>query len=80
MAKFLTKPSAGYCIRTGVEIPFNPKMPFSEDACKIWVKFKDEEYKENYCHYSGEPSNGETSFRRPILRKNWRKSQVPMQE
>lgn len=71
-----SKPSrAGYCIRTGVEIPFNPKRPFSNKAFESWNKFKDENYSEKYCHFSGEKSDGETSFSKPILRKNWKKSQ-----
>lgn len=62
----------GFCIRTGVKIDFNPKMPFSTEAYNSWAKFKNEEYREKYCHFSGESSNGQTSFSRPILRKNWK--------
>jgi hypothetical protein len=36
---------------------------------------ENEEYPEKFCHYSGEESNGETSLSKPILKKNWRKSQ-----
>lgn len=61
----------GYCIRSGIEIPFNPKEPFSKKAFESWSRFKDENYPEKYCHFSGEPSNGETSFAKPILKKNW---------
>lgn len=64
----------GYCIRTGVEIPFDVKKPFSYKAFENWNKFRNEDYSEKYCHFSGEPSNGETSFSKPILRKNWRKA------
>ena len=66
--------SIGYCIRTGEKIPFNPERPFSEKAFESWNKFKDENYKEKYCHFSGENSNGETSYSKPILRKNWNKA------
>ena len=66
--------SQGYCIRTGVSIPFNTKRPFSDSAFTSWNKFKDPDYKEKFCHYSGEASNGETSFTRPILKKNWKKA------
>ncbi|WP_162426109.1 phospholipase D-like domain-containing protein [Pontibacter pudoricolor] len=65
---------SGYCIRTGVKIPFNPKSPFSYEAYKSWVRWSDEDFKEKYCHYSGEPSKGETSMRKPILHKNWKKA------
>ncbi len=70
------KPSGkqtGYCIRTGVEIPFNVKKPLSYDAYKKWNEFGDPDYPEKYCHFTGEPSNGETSVSRPILKKNWKK-------
>ena len=30
--------------------------------------------KSNFCHYSGEPSDGEITFVKPILHKNWRKA------
>jgi len=66
--------STGYCIRTGVEIPFDVKKPLSVAAYKSWNKHKDKEWKEKYCHYSGESSYGETSFAKPILKKNWNKA------
>lgn len=68
--KQLTKVS-GFCIRTGRQIPFNSKFPMCDTAFQSWKKFNNDEYRENYCHFSGEPSNGETSFSKPILRKNW---------
>jgi phosphatidylserine/phosphatidylglycerophosphate/cardiolipin synthase-like enzyme len=64
----------GYCIRTGIEIPFNVEKPMSYDAFKSWSKYSDPEYPEKFCHFSGEPSNGETSVDRPILNKNWKKA------
>lgn len=64
----------GYCIRTGIEIPFNVEKPLSHEAFKSWSKYGDPEYPEKFCHFSGEPSNGETSVSRPILKKNWKKA------
>lgn len=64
----------GYCIRTGVQIPFNLEKPMSYDAFKSWSKYSDPDYSEKFCHFSGEPSNGETSVNRPILKKNWKKA------
>jgi phosphatidylserine/phosphatidylglycerophosphate/cardiolipin synthase-like enzyme len=64
----------GYCIRTGIEIPFNVEKPMSYDAFKSWSKYGDPEYPEKFCHFSGEPSNGETSASKPILKKNWKKA------
>lgn len=66
--------SIGFCIRTGKEIPFNTERPFTEEAFKSWNQFKNEDYPEKYCHYSGELSNGETTKAKPILRKNWNKA------
>lgn len=65
---------SGYCIRTGVEIPFNVEKPLSYESFKKWNEFGDSEYPEKYCHFSGEPSNGETSVSKPILKKNWKKA------
>lgn len=64
----------GYCIRTGVKIPFDIKHPMCADAYRSWSRFKDENYREKYCHFSGEPSNGETTYARPILMRNWKKA------
>ncbi|MDX1937848.1 MAG: phospholipase D family protein [Flavihumibacter sp.] len=72
-AKQLDKPN-GFCIRTGVEIPFNVEKPMSYDAYKSWSKYSDSDYPEKFCHFSGEPSNGETSVSKPILKKNWKKA------
>jgi phosphatidylserine/phosphatidylglycerophosphate/cardiolipin synthase-like enzyme len=60
----------GYCIRTGVEIPFNIEKPMSYSAFKSWNTYADPDYPEKYCHFSGEPSHGETSVNHPILRKH----------
>jgi len=64
----------GFCVRTGTQIPFNQKLPMSDTAFQSWKKFSNNEYAEKYCHFSGELSNGETTFSRPILRKNWTKA------
>ena len=67
-----TPPSQqGYCIRTGVKIEFNIECPFCLEAYWSWNKFANPDYKEKYCHFSGEPSNGQTSMKKPILSKNW---------
>lgn len=71
--KHNNKPT-GYCIRTGVEIPFNVEKPMCYDAYKSWSKYGDPDYAEKFCHFSGEPSNGETSVSKPILHKNWKKA------
>jgi len=63
--------SGGYCIRTGEKIPFDLKKPFSYKAFKSWNRTKNLEFKEKFCHYSGEKSGGSNSFSKPILSKHW---------
>ncbi|MFV8346878.1 hypothetical protein [Flavobacterium sp. ZB4P13] len=60
----------GFCIRTGVKIPFDVKRPFSLEAYYLWANFENWNYRENYCHKTGENSNGRTSMAEPILYKN----------
>jgi hypothetical protein len=64
----------GFCIRTGVPIPFNVEKPMCYDAFKSWSKHNNPDYAEKFCHFSGEPSNGETSVNKPIMKKNWKKA------
>ena len=64
----------GFCIRTGVPIPFNIEKPLSLEAYKRWNEYGDADYPEKFCHFSGEPSNGETSVNQPVLKKNWKKA------
>lgn len=64
----------GYCIRTGAEIPFNVEKPMGYEAFKSWSKYSNPDYKEKFCHFSGEGSNGETTVSKPILRKYWSKA------
>ena len=59
----------GYCIRTGVEIPFDMGKPMCRDAFYEWSMWWNEDYPENYCHYSGERANGKTSMANPVLKK-----------
>ncbi|MFP9116609.1 phospholipase D family protein [Flavobacterium sp. RNTU_13] len=58
---------SGYCIRTGVSIPFNPDRPLSHQAWTIWSQWNNYDFPENFCHKTGKPSNGKTSMRNPIL-------------
>ena len=69
---------AGYCIRTGQRIPFDLSNPLCEKAFQTWAQFGNANYPEKYCHFSGEPSNGKTSYATPILRKNWKKAKELM--
>lgn len=75
-----TKTKNGYCIRTGEQIPFNIKVPFSKAAYESWSKWKNKDFKEKYCHFSGEPSDGETSFAKPVLGKNYKEASLLQKE
>jgi hypothetical protein len=68
------KEESGFCIRTGKPIQFNTEKPYSDEAFKSWNQFKNEDYPEKFCHFSGEFSEGETTMAKPILRKNWKKA------
>jgi hypothetical protein len=65
----------GFCIRTGKPIPFDIKQPMCDEAFKSWVKYSNKDFKEKFCHFSGEPSNGETTYAKPILQKYWYKAE-----
>ena len=73
---FSQNSSPGYCIRTGVKIEFNPQRPLSAEAFRTWSQFQDEYYPEQYCHYSGDKSFGETCFAKPILHKYYKKAKA----
>lgn len=72
--KRIDNDNLGYCIRTGKKIPFNIEKPLDYESYKMWNKYGDPNYPEQFCHFSGEPSNGETSVNKPILKKNWNKA------
>lgn len=59
----------GFCIRTGVSIPYDLNKPFSKEAYHTWATFGNPDYPERFCHFSGNQSNGETSFAFPFLEK-----------
>lgn len=64
----------GYCIRTGKEIPFSIEKPMCFESFRTWSQFGNPDYEEHYCHFSGEPSNGQTTISKPILNKYWKKA------
>jgi hypothetical protein len=69
-----TTKNNAYCIRTRTLIAFNINKPYCDAAFESWSKYKNEDFKEKYCHFSGEESNGETSKAKPILKKNWKEA------
>lgn len=61
------KTQKGFCIRSGMEIPFNPKQPMTKISWKVWNQYGDSDFPEQYCHKTGKKSNGKTTMRKPIL-------------
>lgn len=65
----------GYCIRTGIEIPFDIKKPMSWNGFNQWVDDgRDKLQPELYCHFSGEKSKGANSLAFPVLKKYYHKA------
>ena len=52
----------------------NGPLSYNKKSFTSWNRFKNPEFNEQFCHFSGEKSNGETSYSRPILKKNWTKA------
>lgn len=65
--KINNQPKEGYCIRTGVKIPYNPNKPMCYEAFLIWAEYENYSFPENYCHKTGKQSNGKTSMAKPEL-------------
>ena len=64
----IEKQETGYCIRSGIEIPYNPKQPMTKMSWKIWNEYGNSDFPETYCHKTGRKSNGKTSMRNPELK------------
>ncbi|NDP22203.1 MAG: hypothetical protein GZ091_14145 [Paludibacter sp.] len=58
---------SGFCIRTGEQIPFDTRRPFSYEAYQTWSIFENWNYPENFCHRTGRDSRGRTSMTNPVL-------------
>jgi hypothetical protein len=65
--EIVPKQEFGYCIRSGIKIPFNINQPMSKSAWLIWNEYNNYDYPETYCHKTGVRSYGKTSMRKPIL-------------
>ena len=44
--------NSGFCIRTGVKIPFNIEKPFCADSFREWNKYGNIGYPEKFCHFA----------------------------
>jgi phosphatidylserine/phosphatidylglycerophosphate/cardiolipin synthase-like enzyme len=45
----------GFCIRCGKSKAYDASAPYCSDCYRLWNKYKNPEYKEEYCHYCGKP-------------------------
>ena len=63
----------GFCIRCGKSITFNTDAPYCPDCFRVWNKFKDQDYEEEYCHLCGTP-NELTTLSKPLCYSCFRRS------
>ncbi len=60
-----TAKNRGYCIRCGESIALDLSAPYCPNCYRIWNRYKDDEYEEEYCHFCGKP-NERTTKSRPL--------------
>jgi len=66
----------GYCIRCADNIRFNVDKPLCHDCFESWDEWGNKKHTENFCHFSGEESDGETCFEKPILSEYYKKARA----
>jgi len=73
--KTTTKPTKrkGYCIRCGDRIDLDLDHPYCRDCFRVWNKYKDPDYEEEYCHVCGTP-NIPTTLNRAFCNECLRKA------
>ncbi|MFC1959066.1 phospholipase D family protein [Chloroflexota bacterium] len=64
---------AGFCIRCGKSIAYDSKAPYCPDCYRVWVRFKDPDFEEDFCHLCG-TSKAPTTMNKPICISCFRKS------
>jgi phosphatidylserine/phosphatidylglycerophosphate/cardiolipin synthase-like enzyme len=63
----------GYCIRCGKNKTYDLDAPYCPDCYRVWNKFKDPDYKEEFCHLCGTP-NQPTTMNKPLCNSCYNKS------
>ncbi len=64
---------AGYCIRCGKNITLDTKTPYCPNCYRVWAKYKDPDYEEEFCHLCGTP-NEATTMNKPVCISCFKKS------
>ncbi len=54
----------GHCIRCAATIPFSMERPLCDKDYKIWARYEDPEYPEDYCHSCGKERD--TTYDKPL--------------
>lgn len=62
----------GYCIRCRKSIPYNFFEPYCLTHYKVWARWRDPDYEENYCHNCGK--EWDTTIDYPLCLTCFRKS------
>ena len=58
--------TGGRCIRCKESIPFDPDRPLCDDHFKIWRRYENWDFEEDYCHRCG--ADSDTSHGKPLCR------------
>lgn len=64
---------AGSCIRCQKRIDLNPQSPYCYSCFKVWEKFENKSYQEQYCHICGEKN--ESTMLKPVCYTCYRRHQ-----
>ncbi len=65
--------TTGFCIRCGKSITFNMDAPYCPNCFRVWKKFKDQNYEEEYCHLCGAPDEL-TTLSKPLCYSCFKRS------
>ena len=57
-------PEAGFCIRCQTGVPANPAEPYCNRCYRTWIRYKNKEYEETFCHLCGDVET--TSMAKPM--------------
>ena len=67
----LALPGAGFCIRDQTKIDLDPTKPYCLPCYRKWNRYKNAEYKEQYCHICGDEHT--TALKSPACRRCYRR-------